>query len=267
MSRLVLSWFNLTQKPGQDICLKLPLCDVYSPIINRAFPNIHHIGWQPATKGACYTYIKEIADADLERLNDFLESLQDIRCLTITEHLGPYFSNELDEAYALDFNFQQDVYPLTYTSCGDSEHRAKEERNEVAITDLAKKLSDFIEKHPTFSRADVICAVPPRPSKDFHLPVQLLSEIGEILYKETGLDLTSDEHRKLKSLPIAEKIDELTNVFHLNESVDGKSVLLIDDLYQSGVTAWTLARFLKGHGAREVYCLACVKSWSDTDNT
>lgn len=266
MSRLALNWFNLTQ-PGQDIRLKIPLCDVYSPIIDRAFPNIRHIGWHLDTKGTCYTYVKEIADDDLERLTDFLECLHDIRCLTITEHLGPYFSDELDEAYALDFNFQQDVYPLTYTICGDLEHRAKEERNEAAVTDLAKKLSDFIEKHPTFSRADIICAVPPRPSKEFHLPVSLLSEIGGILSKETGLQLTSDEHRKLKSLPIAEKIAELSDVFHLGESVDGKSIILIDDLYQSGVTAWTLARFLKGHGAREVYCLACVKSWSDTDNT
>ena len=40
----------------------------------------------------------------------------------------------------------------------------------------------------------------------------------------------------------------------------------IDDLYQSGVTAWSLAKFLKTNGARGVYALACVKSWSDTDN-
>lgn len=245
MSRLELKWFNLTQNLGQDLCLKIPLCEVYSPIIDRAFPNIHHIGWQQATKGTCYTYIKEISDDDRERLNDFLECLQHIRCLTLTEHLGPYFSNELDEAYALDFNFVQDVYPLSYTECGDLEHRAKEERNDIAITDLAQRLSDFITKHPTFSRADVLCAVPPRPSKDFHLPVQLVSEIGKMLSKNTGLDLTSDEHRKLKSLPVAEKISELRKVFHLNEPVSGKSILMIDDLYQSGVTAGLWHVFLK----------------------
>ena len=266
MSRLVLRWFNLTQTLGQDLCLRTPLCNVYSTIIDRAFPNIRHIGWQQGTKGTCYTYIKEISEEDLEQLSQFLESLQHIRCLTLTEHLGPYFSNELDEAYALDFNFEQDVYPLSYTECGDLEHRAKEARNGAAITALADKLSDFIAKHPTFSRADIICAVPPRPSKDFHLPVDLLREIGQMLSRDIGLDLECDEHRKLKSLPIAEKIDEIRNVFHLNESVNGKSILLIDDLYQSGVTAWNLARFLKEQGAREVYCLACVKSWSDTDN-
>lgn len=65
---------------------------------------------------------------------------------------------------------------------------------------------------------------------------------------------------------MAQKLSTLANVFTLNEPVQGKSVLIIDDLYQSGVTAWSLAKFLKSQGAREVYALACVKSWRDTDN-
>jgi hypothetical protein len=266
MSRLSLEWFNLIQKSGQDLCLKIPVCEIYSAIIDRAFPQIHHIGWQSATKGTCYTYIKQIADEDHDKLNEFLECLQHIRCLTITEHLGRYFSTELDEAYALDFNFKQDVYPLSYTESGSLEHLAKEERNSAAIVKLGQRLSDFIAKHPTFSRADIICEVPSRPSKEFHLPVQLVTEIGKFLGRSTGLDLTKDDHRKLRSLPIAEKISEIKNIFRLNERIADKSILLIDDLYQSGVTAWTLARFLKDQGAKEVYCLACVKSWSDTDN-
>lgn len=267
MSRLSLKWFNLTQKPGQDLRLKIPICDVYSSIIDRAFPDIQHIGWQAAEKGTCYTYIKEISDDDQEKLNDFLQCLQDIRCLTLTEHLGPFFSNELDEAYALDFNFKQDVYPLSYTECGDLEHRAKEQRNGFAVTSLAQKLADVIITHPTFSKVDIVCAVPSRPSKDFHLPVNLVSEIGELLSLNTSLDLSKIEHRKLRSLSMAEKINELSDVFRLTDSVEGKSILVIDDLYQSGATAWTLARFLKERGARQVYCLACVKSWRDTDNT
>ena len=222
MSRLSLEWFNLIQKSGQDLCLKIPVCEIYSTIIDRAFPQIHHIGWQSATKGTCFTYIKQITDDDHERLNEFLECLQHIRCLTITEHLGPYFSTELDEAYALDFNFKQDVYPLSYTECGSLEHRAKEERNRAAIVNLGQRLSDFIAKHPIFLRAYIICAVPPRPSKDFHLPVQLVTEIGRLLSQTTGLDLTSDYHRKLKSLPIAEKISEVKNIFHLNESLSSQ---------------------------------------------
>jgi len=90
--------------------------------------------------------------------------------------------------------------------------------------------------------------------------------IGTTLGRTVGLKLTKAEHPKLRSLPMEQKTSTLAGVFDLGESVQGKTVLLIDDLYQSGVTAWSLAKFLKSQGARQVYALACVKSWRDTDN-
>lgn len=267
MSRLTLQWFNLTQRPGQDVCLKIPLCEVYSGIIDRAFPELHHIGWRNDTKGTCYTYFKELAEDDQTRLEDFLSLLQSLRCLTITSHLAPHFQRELDEAYSLDFNFQQETFPLAYTETGDMEHRAKEEHNPVAIKELIQRLATVIQRHPTMARADIIVGLPPRPSKTFHLPVELVKGIGSTLNRPVGLRLAKDEHPKLRDLPlVGQKIATLTGVFTLDESVRGKTVLIIDDLYQSGATAWSLAKFLKKHGAREVYALACVKSWSDTDN-
>lgn len=266
MSRVILQWFNLSQKPDQDLCLKIPLCDVYGAIIDRAFPEIVHIGWHPSTISTCYTYIKEISEADYERLNDFLQFLHTIFCLTITEHLAPHFAAELDEAYALDYNFRQEVFPFTYTEVGSLEHVAKEERNEQAIRELAQRLANAISRHPTLARADIITAMPPRPSKDFHLASELVRETASILKRDVGLALTKDEIPKLRHLPIDQKLKALNGAFHLDESVEGKTVLIIDDLYQSGTSAWSLAKFLKENGAREVYCLACVKSWRDTDN-
>jgi predicted amidophosphoribosyltransferase len=266
MSRITLGWFNLTQKPDQDLCLKIPICEVYRGIIDRAFPDLDHIGWRDDTKGTCYTFIKNIDDDERERLRHFLELLQTILCLTVTEHLAPHFTAELDEAYALDFNFKHDTFPLAYTEVGSLEHLAKEEQNRDAINELAKRLANVISRHPTFSRADVIAPMPPRPSKQSHLPVEVVNEIAKLLDREVGLTLTKDEHPKLRGLAMAAKLAALNGVFHLGESVDGRTVLLIDDLYQSGTSAWGLAKFLKENGAREVYALACVKSWRDTDN-
>ncbi len=48
--------------------------------------------------------------------------------------------------------------------------------------------------------------------------------------------------------------------------VSGKDVIIIDDLYQSGFTMWTVAKLLKQNGAKTVLGLACVKSLRDTDN-
>jgi predicted amidophosphoribosyltransferase len=266
MGRSTLKWFNVSQKPSQDLCLKIPNCDVYSGIIDRAFPDLDHIGWRDDTWGTCYTFIKNIDDNEVERLRGFLELLQRIWCLTITEHLAPFFATELDEAYALDFNFKQDTLPLAYTQIGFFEHLAKEEQNRQAINELANRLAEVITNHPTLARADQIVALPPRPSKQFHLPVELVNEIGRILGRPVGLELIKDEHPKLRGLAMVKKLATLEGVFHLSESINGQTVLMVDDLYQSGTTAWSLAKFLKENGAREVYALACVKSWRDTDN-
>lgn len=266
MSRLTLQWFNLIQREGQDLCLKIPVGDIYAPIIDRAFPNIGHIGWREGTKGTCFTYIKNITPGDLDALDDFLQLLGEIRCLTLTNHLAPHFQGDLDEAYALDFNFQADVFPLTYTEIGSLEHLAKEQQNSAALAKLTARLVEVVRLHPTFSRVQMVAPMPPRPSKDFHLPVRLVEGISAELEIPICPKLTKAEHPKLRSLPLKQKLDTLAGAFSLEESVEGKSILIIDDLYQSGVSAWSLAKFLKSQGAQQVYALACVNSWRDTDN-
>lgn len=266
MSRLTLYWFNLVKREGKDTLLKIPLCAVFSDVIDRAFPELEYIPWRSVEEGRCYTYIKNLSEPDFDRLNNFLDTLHHLVFITPSDHLQPHFTNELTEAYALDFNFKQGVLPLTRTEVGELEHLAKDHQDAEAISQVARRLADTIRRHPTLARADVITAMPPRPSSTFHLPVELVKQIGVHLGRTVGLNLTKAEHPKLRTLPIDQKLATLAGVFTLGESVQGKTVLVIDDLYQSGVTAWSLAKFLKSHGAREVYALASVKSWSDTDN-
>jgi predicted amidophosphoribosyltransferase len=266
MSRSTLQWFNLVQRPGQDLCLKIPVYEVYAPIIDRAFPDIGHIGWRSSTKGTGFTYIKQITSQDWESLNDFLQLLGEIRCLTLSDHLLPHFQAELDEAYALDFNFQTEVFPLAYTEVGSLEHLAKEQQNQAATAQLVSRLCEVIRRHPSLLSVDMIVPMPPRPAKEFHLPVDLAQAIGAELKLPMGLKISKVEHPKLRLLPMREKVATLAGAFSMPGNVEGKSLLIVDDLYQSGVSAWSLAKFLKSLGARRVHSLACVKSWRDTDN-
>lgn len=68
--------------------------------------------------------------------------------------------------------------------------------------------------------------------------------------------MTKIEHVKLKNLAVEDKVKTLMDAFALHEPIKGKTIVLVDDLYQSGVTLWSLARFLKQNGARAVYGLA-----------
>ena len=49
-------------------------------------------------------------------------------------------------------------------------------------------------------------------------------------------------------------------------NVEGKTIVLIDDKYQSGTTIQYIAMKLQDAGAREVYGLCFVKTLRDTDN-
>ncbi len=73
------------------------------------------------------------------------------------------------------------------------------------------------------------------------------------------------ETPKLQNLPLNEKLEALRGAIEITGDVKGNSIILIDDLYQSGSTMWTVEQ-LKKKGAKRVLGLACVKSWRDTDN-
>ena len=49
--------------------------------------------------------------------------------------------------------------------------------------------------------------------------------------------------------------------------VRNKIIILVDDLYQSGLSMEKMAEFLKSCGAYKVYGFACVKAMRDSDNT
>lgn len=57
-----------------------------------------------------------------------------------------------------------------------------------------------------------------------------------------------------------------SNGIKLSRSVKECSVIVVDDLYQSGASLWSFAKYLKSQSAGAVVGLACVKSLRDTDN-
>lgn len=246
--------------------MKVPLCDVYSPIINAAFPDLKHIGWRKTTKSACYTYLKNATEGPVEKLRSLLDLLKSTWVLRLNKTIEKHFSDELDQCFALDFNFR-DAESHTYTGIGQLEYAAKYQRDKGSIDKLAELLAEVCRSHPNLATVDVIASIPGNPRKQFHLPDELVQRMGKYLDRPMGLDLRKrTQTPALKNLPLARKLKALDEAFELGDDISGRSVLLVDDLYQSGTTMWSLARFLKGKGASHVFGLACVKSWRDSDN-
>lgn len=155
------------------------------------------------------------------------------------------------------------------TELGELEYRAKYRRDEAAIAELSVRLVSFVNAHSLFELADTICPVPPRPGKEFDLPSSLAARMAESL----GVSLVKraawqNGKPELKQIPFEQKWDALesANLAFNADEVRGKRVILLDDLYQSGVTMNFVAGRLRAAGARRVFGLSVVKSMRNTDN-
>lgn len=161
-----------------------------------------------------------------------------------------------------------------HTELGELEYQAKSSNCEVSIQALADRMTAAISDLPLYKDAALIAAVPARPGKTTaDLPTELAKRIAEA----KGLtDLTSHFQyggvgEQLKALPLSERWDawEGAQLSLCNEGkdlLDGNSVILIDDKYQSGVSANFVGMILQQAGVSDVYGLYAVKTMRDTDN-
>lgn len=269
MKGLTLNWFDLDKKEGGDFALILPL-KPYTEVIDSAFPELDHIGWRDNDNNTCYTYLKIVSDEEFEELRNFLELLKKIRLIPRSSHLEPYFNLELDQCYTLDTNYTEGHQERT--KIGELEYQAKynvnsKDKRRKCSDALAKKLAETCIEHVILNQVDYIVAIPANPSKaEEHLPDILVKKMMQMIEGPEILIVRKTRNTEsFKNLSFENKKNQLHNVFACDSDLPDKKVLIIDDLYQSGLTMWSLAKTLKECGAKEVYGLACVKAWSDKD--
>lgn len=184
--------------------------------------------------------------------------------------LGEHFSSELDFCMALDFNFDENrdrtavgklVYEIKYNSRNGDILKALVGMVETGISDLPLQ---------GFSKESIVITCVPGESKE-----KLPHKIVERLKANKKWDcrpciITEGKKPKSKELALREKIaqyDKFYGEMKAPENIfQGKNIVVVDDLYQSGTTIWSYAKYLKSLGANAVLGLACEKSWHDDDN-
>ena len=160
--------------------------------------------------------------------------------------------------------------PGIHTVIGDLERRAKYEFGRNGRVTLLEVLESVYIRLLRDKRIDCICAVPPSSSGQFCLPAWLASGLSHRLEIE---DISPSLHwagpkPKMKEVDVDQKWEKLEAVgLTVPDSVKGRRILILDDLYQSGTTVHFVASKLQAAGAVELSCLAVVSQVSrDTDN-
>ncbi len=170
----------------------------------------------------------------------------------------------LDLSIALCENFDEDER----TALGQLEYEAKYQKNEKSLKELIGICSKWIMKLPFYKDADYICAIPPSKNGVENLPRKIANGLTEFELKNISDSVSwSKDKEELKGVDYSKKLKLLESTgLNINIDLEGKVVILLDDLYQSGITMQYVAMKLKDSGVSKVLGLAIVKSRSNTDN-
>lgn len=153
------------------------------------------------------------------------------------------------------------------TKMGELVNRAKSYSpytgSKPAASDLFDHVQYLIARHPRYQVVDVIIPAPPgNPSKAFDLPLFIAEKLAEHL----GIPIYSCQKtgNMQQQKAVEQDLSVLqTNVlgkFSVNQNLNGKAVLVLDDLYQSGATINEVVRACRAAGAQTVLSLVATKT-------
>jgi len=279
-SRRQLTAQRFSQNDGGDWELELPA--YYVRLFETTFPRIRSKaveGFRILRGESQIARLRELTIREIELIQKFITWYQRSICISTNKHLDGVFFDELDFCLALDKNYPEPGQERT--EIGEWEYQAKYKHDDAAAKKLASEMVRAIRSVQSFANAPrLLSYVPSSSSNKFYLPAEIASLVladpsvarlltteGELLLVPT---LTVDK-QEAKSMKVSEKIVQWQNLIaedriRLSRDIRGHSVIVLDDLYQSGATLWSYAKFLKSHHAVSVIGLVCVKSLRDSDN-
>jgi len=152
-----------------------------------------------------------------------------------------------------------------YSALGELVYRLKNREDKSTLDPIADTALQFVRERWRLE-FDLIVPVPPSRKRQTYQPViEIANAIGIRLQKPVAPNavIKIRETPELKDIydDFAERRKLLAGAFEANvDTVGGKAILLLDDLYRSGATAVVVAQSIIDGGAARVYMLAMTKT-------
>jgi pyrimidine operon attenuation protein/uracil phosphoribosyltransferase len=215
------------------------------------------------------TYIYNIDISERERVETLLQVFQETVCI----------EDDLAETFALGYHTQMNpAGGYVRTDFGNLVYQAKPYRGNFTKTrqraadEIAEQMAQFMKCHPTYARAEIVAAIPSSATNQPNLPVYLAERLADHLGKENGTDLiskTRSTHPMKDCRTIQEKINNVKGAFALDHQgtarMQDRSIILLDDIYQTGFTLNEVGYVLLASGVREVLGLVATKTAQDLE--
>lgn len=201
--------------------------------------------------------------------------------LGTNKNTAAYFmGNEVDYCLAADWNI--DLESQQRTIIGEAEYQLKynfpkgivsRENTHRFASVLSDAVLDCIDCLPINLEDFIIVSMPAIKEKKNKLAWQLADHIAKKIDRPfIQVTLTRDKPQ-IKEQTIMDKVRIWREIFSdgtmldFSNDIDGASILIIDDLYQSGASIWCFAEYLKSiWGVDRVIAITPVKALKDGGN-
>ena len=239
----------------------------FSDIVEATFPGIPISREADTGTGILWTLTTEetfwvdATEDDVDELKSLLRLL--------SQHVT--IQDSLDESHALALHNLPVEDEWRRTNMGKLVNRAKDYYGESAWRDTKATLEicdhivEFIQTHPRYNSANAIAPAPSsNPGKTLTLPGAVARAVSKHLSKQLFVP------RRARAIPSQKDYDDAeaegsredlqAESVVVDESLEGMTIVAIDDLYESGGTLNEVARACRDAGARAVLGLAMTKT-------
>lgn len=242
---------NALKKVEKGGKITLPFSDTIQPIMENKLGSDKRLF--PSQYGGIWRGIH--TDEEYAEFEDFKDKYRDI----------VFLRDNLDLSIALSMNYEGEER----TKIGELEYQAKFNDNESAEGELIDICKEWIEELPFYKHADYICAMPNSNVDEESLPKRVVNLLTDFNFTDISKHvLWTSKTRKVKDAETVEEkleiLEESGLVIEDDLDLKGKTVILFDDLYMSGISMQYVAMKLKEAGANRVFGLSIVKSRSNT---
>ena len=148
------------------------------------------------------------------------------------------------------------------SSMGDLAFRLKYQGDASALPALVEQALELIRQQPALAQADCLIPVPPSTPHPFD-PVTAFSTAlaGKINLPLASLMVKTRQTKPQKELKtLAQKRANVTGAFAIKGDINGKRILVVDDLFDSGATLDEVTRLLLKNGASRVNVLTLTRT-------
>lgn len=226
---------------------------------------VSHTGARGGSNGTLYAYLN--ADEDgLEQVRAWLRAME--RLVACRDLLAVSFALDYDREDGSPDQPQTSIAALRREA--KPYDRAPSTACHGAAARIADTMLEALSAVTAYEAADMVVAMPPsEPDRPYDLPRILAAHVADRTGREDGTAfvITTRERPQLKNLGLAAKLDALDGTIAVEASaVKDRTVLLVDDLYQSGVSMNFVAMKLQQAGARAILGLAAEKTCRNDDN-